>query len=144
MKRSLKLLDDPHSRTNFYLIVSICCLLGILLPVPLAPLTFCISAGVLVLAREYYSRVIYEGQGEAFRVKLVFTMAICLGNMLATIMLITFLAFAFYVMLSDPKFWEHQRLRSRPKGSVTETTSESTQGLNIKKTIPSVFAVSLD
>jgi len=144
VKRSLKLLDEPHARTNFYLIVSISCLLGILLPVPLAPLTFCISAGVLVLAREYYSRVIYEGQAEALRVKLVFTMAICLGNMLATIMWITFFAFAFYVMLSDPNFWEHQRLRSRPKGSVTETTSEPSHGVNIKKGIPSVYSLSLD
>ena|GEM_PF-3654719 len=138
------MLDEPHARTNFYLIVSISCLLGILLPVPLAPLTFCISAGVLVLAREYYSRVIYEGQAEALRVKLVFTMAICLGNMLATIMWITFFAFAFYVMLSDPNFWEHQRLRSRPKGSVTETTSEPSHGVNIKKGIPSVYSLSLD
>lgn len=100
------MLDDPHTRTTFYLILSISSLAGLLIPIPLAPLTFCISAGVLVLAREYYARMIYEGQAEAFRVKLIFTMAICLGNMLATVMLMAVLAFAFYITFHNPKFWE--------------------------------------
>jgi hypothetical protein len=71
-------------------------------PIPLAPVTFFVSIGLLFLARQEYVKASLEGYPEGLRVKLGFAMAACLGNVFATIAEFALLAVAFYITLTSP------------------------------------------
>ena len=96
------MLDNIHTKTSLYLAISLFCFLGVLLPIPLAPITFSVSACLLLLARESYIRASDDGQAELLRVKLGLTMAMCFGNMLATAMMVALFVLAVYITLSNP------------------------------------------
>lgn len=122
--------DNVHTKTTVYLLVSIFCLTGILIPIPLAPITFFVSAGLLVLSRENYVTVIQEGQAEVLRVKLGLTMAICLGNILATLLMATLIGVAFYIVLSNPQ--PFRDFSTPPLRSENATTESRRAEINIE------------
>ena len=78
------------------------CFIGIVVPIPLAPVTFFVSAGLLMLSKQEYDKAGLEGYPEGLRIKLGFTMAACLGNILGTIMMLGLVVIAFYIVLSSP------------------------------------------
>lgn len=94
--------NDENSKTTAYLLISLMCFVGILVPIPLAPVTFFVSAGLLIMSKQEYDRVSLEGHPDGLRIKLGITMAACLGNILGTIMMFLLVVIAFYIVLSNP------------------------------------------
>ncbi len=111
--------EDMNSKTTALLMLSIMCFIGLLLPFPLAPVTFFTSIAILILARKEYHRALLEGYSEGIVYKLCFTMTACLGNMVATVCFVLLICVGLVVAI-PAMIQDIQNREKRPRSAKTE------------------------
>jgi hypothetical protein len=93
------MLPEIYSRTSTMLLLSILSYIALLIPIPFAPVAMVFSIVLLILAKREYSKAHYYGYPDDISFKLAITMALALGNILATAMIMMMLVFALFIFI---------------------------------------------
>jgi hypothetical protein len=90
----MNMLPEIYSRTSTMLLLSILAYGGLLIPLPFAPVAMVLSMVLLIFAKQEYSKAYLYGYPDDISFKLGITMALALGNILATAMIMIMMVIA--------------------------------------------------